>query len=140
MFTRLRKHFFRGMVRPIVYQTFTRSVIALTICLAYDRVVNLWQNQPSRLGWALIVAGVFYAVMAWMAYLRLDGIHTPTFDRKLFLRKKGPVIMSYGDMIDHVDDEIIPFDELEPDEKDICLLLSNLICAAIFLIASVVFW
>ena len=41
-------------------------------------------------------------------------------------------------MMDYTDEEIVSFDELEDDEKDICSLLANLICFVLFLILSFV--
>jgi hypothetical protein len=44
---------------------------------------------------------------------------------------------SGGDMIDFIDEEPdIRFDDLDDDEKDVCLLCADLICCAVFLTAS----
>lgn len=132
-----KKHFQRYMLRPIVYQTFTRVVFGLTGALLWNELVNISQV---RLGLSrpLLVVGIFYAVMAWMAYLRLDGISAPKFDRKLFQRKRTPM-RAYGDMIDYVDEPVVTYAELEPEEKDTCLLVSNLICTVVFVGGSFFF-
>ena len=45
-----------------------------------------------------------------------------------------------GDMIDFVNEEPeIHFDGLDGDEKDCCLLCADLVCAAVFLLASFLF-
>ena len=136
----LQKHFQRYMIRPVVYQTFTRVVMGLTLALLWNEFTNV-SSTRLPLAYALVVIGIFYGICAWMAYLRLDGLSMPKFDRKLFqFKKKEPIRSSYGDMADHIDDEIISFEELEDDEKDACLLVSNLLCVVIFLVASFIVW
>ena len=41
-------------------------------------------------------------------------------------------------MMDSTDEEIVSFDAVEEDVKDICSLLDNLICFVLFLILSFV--
>lgn len=132
----LQKHFKRYMIRPVIYQSFTRLVMGLTAALLWNFLTNTLSVIQLHIAWAFIAVGAFYTVMCWMAYLRLDGLKTPVFDRKLFLRKSKPVISSYGDMSDYVDQEPISFEELEPEEKDACLLVSNALCALIFMVTS----
>lgn len=132
----LQKHFQRYMIRPVIYQTFTRLVMGLTAALLWNYLSNGISSIPLHIAWAFIAVGAFYTVMCWMAYLRLDGINAPKFDRSLFQRKNKPVITSYGDLSDHIDDELISFEELEPEEKDTCLLISNGVCALVFMITS----
>lgn len=130
---KLQKHFHRYMIRPIIYQTSTRLLVGFTASLLWRHFGQPSANQRMILSFPFVATGAVYAVLAWMAYLRLDGIRMPVFDRKLFQHKKKPQILSFGDMSDHVDDEIISFEDLEPEEKDTCLLISNLFCALLFI-------
>lgn len=123
-------HLTPDMRRPLLYQVFTRIVMALFLVMLWKHFVA---GMPAS--WGFSVAAAFYGVMAWMAYLRLDGLKAPKFDRKLFRRKKRPNI-TYGDMSDYTDEDPITFDDLQDDEKDLCLLIADLICLAVFLILS----
>ena len=80
--------------------------------------------------------GVLFLLMAWVAWLRMDGMHLPKpMMMRLNLRKK-PMISSYGDMIDHIDDRPEAFEDLQEGEKDACCLIADLICAAAMIIIS----
>ena len=131
----LQKHFQRYMIRPVIYQCFTRLIYALTIVLLWNQFVN---RGGVPLSWGFVVAVLAYAALAWMAVLRLDGIRAPRFDRKLFRRKKRPERFSAGDIADYLDHKPVSFEELEPEEMDACLVISNAVTAAIFLIASII--
>lgn len=119
------------MIQPLVIRTFTRFIIALTIALLWKRFVA--SVQP--LGTACFFMTVVFLVLAWMAYLRYDGVRLPQIDKKLFDRKPKPVIR-YGDMIDHIDEEPHPDDNLDDDELEFVTFISNLITAVIFLVMS----
>lgn len=132
----LRKIWSRDMVRPLIYKTFTRVVLALAASLLWNEFVNKGGLMSMR-AYAFLFFGVLFAVAAWMSYLRLDGMHAPQFDKRLFDWKRPPK-RSGGDMIDYVDEKIVSFDELDEDEQSWCLLLANGICCVIFLIASMI--
>ena len=132
---RKRPSFERYMIRPVVYQVFTRFLIGLCLALLWNRLVAP-KVAAANLGWGCEFFVVFFAAMAWLAYLRLDGVPVPKFDRKLFRRKKSPE-RAFGDMIDFVDEEPISFEELSDEEKDLTLLISNLITTALFVVASI---
>ena len=129
-----RPRFERHLIRPLVYQVFTRYLISLCIALLWARFIAP-RVVGSSVSWGFQFFAAFYVVMAWMAWLRLDGVRMHTFDRKLFRRKKKPPIV-YGDMIDHVDDPIPSFDDLEPAEKDLTLLYADIITALLFVLTS----
>lgn len=125
----LEKH----MIRPFIYMTFTRFILALTAALLVEHFIN----DPLRdiSAFAFVFFGIFFAVLAWIAYLRLDGIKLPKFMMKRVNLSKKPAI-KYGDMIDYTDEEIVSFEDLEDEEKDVCILLADVICAALFLLIS----
>ena len=135
---KLRGVWQRYMLRPFVYTAFTRLVLGLFSALLSDYLFSGAAGRPLR-GTLLLLACVFFALLAWIAWLRLDGVSLPKpMNLRLGPRKKRGQIT--GDIIDFVDDKPpIPFDDLEDDEKDCCLLCADLICAAVFFVASILF-
>lgn len=130
-----KKRFQKHMIRPLIYMTFTRMILGLTAALLWNEFVNLGSALPMRT-FAFLFLGVFFLVMGWMAYLRLDGIKIPTIDRHFFEWKRKPK-RTYGDMSDYVDEAAVSFDEMEDDEKDFCRLAADLLCGAVFLVLSI---
>lgn len=131
---KLRQLWNRQLIRPIIHMTFTRIVLSLTAALLWNEFVNINAGLPMRT-FAFLFLGIFLLVMGWMAYLRLDGIKMPTFDKRLFEWKRKPK-RSYGDMIDHVDEYVISFDDLEDEGKDFCRLTADVLSGVIFLLLS----
>ena len=134
-----RKNLFhpeKHMIRPIVYQVFSRYLILLCFSLLWDFFLNNGTvRRPVSI--AFLLCAMFLLVMALFAYLRLDSMRAPKFDRKLFYRKKAPA-RTYGDMIDYMDEDITTFDDLDDEEKDRCLFLSNLITAGLFILTAII--
>ena len=135
MHTWLKKHWKRYMLRPLIYKTFTRFVLALTVALLWDNYVRLDPMIPRKM-FAFFFLSVYFVLCAWLVHMRMDGLRLPRF--RFPIRRKHDPVRTYGDMMDYTDEEIVSFDELEDDEKDICSLLANLICFALFLILSFV--
>ena len=128
---KLRGVYQRNMLRPFIYMAARRLMLAFIFQLA---VVQLVPNGPAP----AMVAGflaVLFALFAYLVYLRMDGLRIP---RMKFLKpKKKDPLRNFGDLTDHVDDEPqVTFDDLEEDEKNLCSLLSNLVCLAVFLAIS----
>ena len=134
MLKRMRKIWQRYLLRPMLYRAFTRFIIGLCACLLCEEFINTGHNPVMRASTFLFMAALLGAA-AWMSYLRLDGVRAPQFDRKLFDWKRPPM-RSYGDMIDHVDEEPVQFDDLEDDEQHLCLFIADLLCAVIFFVIS----
>lgn len=133
MLKKLKENWHRALIRPTVYQAFTRFMFALAISLLWDHFVNSGQ-RPMRL-YAFLFFGIFFGAACWLAYLRMDHVKLPKLAMLRLNLKKKPA-RTYGDMIDYVDEEIVSFDELEDDEKDLCLFFANLICCILFLLGS----
>lgn len=120
------------MLRPLIYMTAYRTMLALIFLLLLRRFVT---NGPDAAMIATFLA-VLFALFAYLVYLRMDGLRVP---RMKYIRpkKKPDPIRSAGDMADHVDEELgVTFDELEEDERDFCSLAANVINMVIFLVAS----
>ena len=135
---KLRSIWQRYMLRPFLYTAFSRLVLGLFAALLADFFLSGPAGRPLK-STLFLLTSVVFALLAWIAWLRLDGISLP---RPLNLRigprkHRDPVS---GDMIDFIDEEPpIPFDDLEDDEKDCCLLCADLVCFAVFLLASLLF-
>ena len=126
-FKRLEKY----MIQPFIIRTFNRIVISITFALLWKRFVA--SMQPLSTAFFLLAA--LFGVFAWMGYLRQDGLRVPRIDKKLFDRKPKPVIR-YGDMIDHIDEEPHPDENLDEEEIELVTFYSNLLTCAIYLVLS----
>lgn len=126
-----RRRLDKYMIQPLIIRTFTRFVIAITLCLLWKRLVA--SVQPLSAAY-LLSAAVFF-ILAWLAYLRADGMKLPKLDRKLFDRERKPVIR-YGDMIDYIDEMPHPDENLDDEEIEFITFISNIITGAIFLVIS----
>lgn len=126
------------MLRPMIYMTFTRFVLALFITLLADFFISQNVGHSVKNDGFFLCAFIF-ALLAVIAWLRLDGVKLPQL---LMLRvnpSKKPSRM-YGDMIDYIEERPgISFDELDDSEKDLCILIANLICIIFFLILAIIF-
>ena len=132
---RLRALWRRYMLRPFLYTAFTRLVLGLFAVLLSDYLFSGLAGHPLR-GTLFLLASAIFALFAWIAWLRLDGISLPRLMNIRLGPRKRPSRIT-GDMIDFVEEEpTVRFDDLEDDEKDCCLLYANLICFAVFLPAS----
>ena len=125
--------FQKYMIRPTVYKAFSRFILALTASLLWDRFVNM--GERSMRAWAFLFFGLLFLISAWLCYLRLDGVKMPRL-KKPEIKKKP--IRTYGDIPDYIDEEIISFDELEEDERDLCCLIADVVLGVAFMVLSLV--
>ena len=124
------------MLRPFIYMTFTRFLLALCLLLLINFFYSKEAGRPI-LSTVMVLGGVVFAILAWIAYLRLDGIKLPKFMMLRVNLRKKPTRM-YGDIIDYVDEQPqVTFEELSDAEKDICILGADLFCCAAFVIVSI---
>ena len=125
------------MLRPMIYMTFTRFVLALFITLLADFFISQNVGHSVKKNGFLICAFVF-ALLAVIAWLRLDGVKLPQLMMMRINPSKKPSRM-YGDMIDHIEERPgIAFDDLDDREKDICILAANLFCFFVFLLTALI--
>jgi len=120
------------MLRPIIYMTATRLMLAVIFLLGISQLVP---NGPSESMIAAFLAMLF-ALFAFLVYLRMDGLKIP---RVKYIRpkKKNDPMRNYASMSDYTDEEPpVTFEELEPEEKDFCSLICNLVNLAVFLVLS----
>ena len=129
------KHVYqRYMLRPLIYLTAFRLMVALIVLLAIEQFVP---RGPAPEMIAAFLATAF-ALLAYLVYLRMDGLGVP---RVKYIRpkKKDDPLRHASSMADHTDDDPgVSFEELEVDERDFCSLIANVIGMVVFLIASFV--
>ena len=138
MLKRFQSIFKPYMTRPTVYQTFTRFIYALLISLFWDRFINDGLLTKS---FVFLFAGAVFAILAWISYLHLDGVRMPQLTDWLTssLPHKKPE-RSYGDMSDYIDEDVVNYSELESDEKYLCRLIANALCALAYILLSFIPW
>lgn len=134
---KIRQYWQPHLTRPLIYMAFTRFVCALAAALLGDFFLSASFQRDLRQSAFLLFAALFF-LLAWIAYLRLDGIRLPKWMMlRLNIRKK-PARM-YGDIIDYVDEHPpVTFEELEDEEKDLCILGADAFCCVAFLLAALI--
>lgn len=126
------------LIRPILYRTFNKFVVGLTLVLLWDRFLNHGRLEVVRDGF--FVAGVVLLFLAWLSYLALDGLTISRLFRagKEKKREKRSPIRRSADIIDFADEHIPRLDELEEDEQRFVYFFSSLIAGLCFLIPALV--
>lgn len=131
---KLFRHFQRYMLRPILYMAAFRLMVALIFLLILTRLIS-GGPTPSMVAAFLTI---LFALLAYLVYLRMDGLRIP---RVKYIRpkKKSDPLRKAASMSDYADDDPpVPFEDLEPEEKDLCSFLSSMINFLIFLVLSFV--
>ena len=138
MFKRLKSIYKPYLTRPTIHQTFTRGVYALLISLLWDKFVNDGMLNKS---FVFLFVGAVFAILAWITYLHLDGVRMPNLTDWLTssLPHKKPE-RSYGDMSDYFDEDVVNYSELESEEKYLCRLIANAVCAVVYVLLSFIPW
>ena len=131
MLKKIRSIYSRALLRPAIYMATNRFLIALILLLA----ANLILKGSHILMYTALLLGVTFALLAWIAWLRLDGVRLPKLMMKRVNIRKKPV-RSYGDMIDYIDEKPVTFDDLDDGEKDVCCLMSDLACCIVYMVLS----
>ena len=122
------------LIRPTIYKTVTK----LLLTAVFGGIWSRFGNKYGFFSPILHITSSFtviFAVLAWFSFLRLDGVRLPRIKNR---RKKKKRMHTMSDLTDHLDTEIIPFEELDEDERDFCSMLSSLVCFALCLLISAV--
>ena len=135
MIRRIRSSLNREMIRPLIYKFFTWGILALFAA----QLVHFF--APADSGFASfsnlsLGLGFLFLLFSFLAWLRLDGLKIPMLKLPRMKRKDPPFLA--GNMADHMDDEIVSFDDLDPDEQNICVLLADILLAVLCLLLSAV--
>ena len=125
------------MTRPLIYMIFTRFLLTLCVLLLADHFFSAGAGKDLK-PYLFALGTVLYALLAWIAHLRLQGVRLlKVMMLRINPRKKPSRI--YVDMIDYVDEQPqAGFEDLEDQEKDLCILGADLFCFAVFLVISLV--
>ena len=116
------------MFRPILYKSVTRVSVVAVLMLLWDRYVSdgtftMWQAPA-------LLLGVVLLAWAWVNYLRLDEEFKDMGKKKKFHSTKS--------IVDFADERIVSFEELEPEERTYCSMLSNLLLGGALLIIGLI--
>ena len=131
----LKKRVSRSMIRPLVYKVFTRGLLALLAAqLIHFFAPASW--PLTRFSNLALLLGLLFVLFAFVAWLRMDGLKIPQFKLPRMKRKDPPFLTN--DMADHIDDDIILFDDLEKEEQDACVLIADALLAAGCLLLALV--
>lgn len=122
----------KHMLRPTVYRTVAKVAAVLALSLLWDRFLN--RDGPFGIGYAFTVLGLVCLALSWFSYLSLDGVEIHHLLERDNPKKKKHI---QRDMVDYVEESVVSFDELEPEEQSACRLASFLVTGAAFLLLGV---
>ena len=119
----------RRLLRPLLYKLFTRGILALA-------AIKLWQHFRSGTSGSdlCLLMGLVFALGSVVAYLRFDGTRIPQFKLPRFKRKTPG--WAGGDIADHMNDDIVLFDDLDDDEQALCVFFCDLILMIVYTVVS----
>ena len=124
------------MIRPLIYKIFTRGILALFAA----QLIHFFASASSGLASFSNLSlglGLLFVLFTFLAWLRADGLKIPQLKLPR-MKKKDPPFLA-GSMADHIDDEIVSFDDLDPEEQNICVLLADAFLAVVcFVLAAFV--
>ncbi|MGN0706940.1 MAG: hypothetical protein ACI4JC_02965 [Faecalibacterium sp.] len=113
------------MLRPILYKSVTRVSIVAVLMLLWDRFVSdghftMWEAPG-------FLCGVVLLSWAWVNYLRLDGMKIHYLMEDKAKPDKKRFRHATRSIVDYADEHIVSFEELEPEQRIYCSMLSNLL-------------
>ncbi len=127
------KHFHREMLRPFCYKLFTRGVLTLSaVQLLHFFLPESWPLR--RFSSLSLVAGAVLLLFTLFSWLRITGLRIPQLRLPRF-RRKDPAFLT-NDLADHIDDDIVAFDDLDPEDQNWCVLAADAVLATICLVLS----
>ena len=96
-----------------------------------DGTFTMWQAPA-------LLLGVVLLAWAWVNYLRLDGVTIHHLGEEFKDMGKKKKFHSTKSIVDFADERIVSFEELEPEERTYCSMLSNLILGGALLIIGLI--
>ncbi|MCD7918495.1 MAG: hypothetical protein LUD82_05685 [Clostridiales bacterium] len=125
------------MIRPTVYRFLTKSAVVLLLAVLWNQFIN---NGLFTIGYAFLALGLICMSLAWFNYLSLDGVHVNfVFLDKLREHRSKQRQHIKKDMVDYVQESVVSFDELEPEERSACGLMSSFLTGLLFALLSIFF-
>jgi len=129
-----RKYQFVKMARPVIYRVIPRFITGLALAIIWDRTFNE-ENLYSMTEHAFFVLGMIFFALAWVAYLKLDGLIIHHLNENL---KKGNTNKhKFRHMIDYSDEEPSPDDTLDENEKIAANLTAYILTGLCFILPAV---
>ena len=133
---KLTQMYKKYMFHPILYKTVTRTSIVAVLMLLWDRYVSdgyftMWEAPG-------LVLGVGLLAWAWVDYLRLDGVTIHHLLEEFKGVKPKKKFYATKSIVDFADERIVSFEELEPEERTYCSMLSNLLLGGALLIIGLI--
>lgn len=133
---KLTQMYKKYMFHPILYKTVTRTSIVAVLMLLWDRYVSdghftMWEAPGFLLGVGLLA-------WAWVDYLRLDGLTIHHLLEEFKGVKPKKKFYATKSIVDYADEKIVSFEELEPEERIYCSMLSNLVLGIPLLVAGLI--
>ena len=121
LFPRYKKYMFH----PILYKSVTRVSVVAVLMLLWDRYVSdgtftMWQAPA-------LLLGVVLLAWAW--------VDLAEEFKEMGKKKKRHATKS---IVDYADERIVSFEELEPEERVFCSLLSNLMLGVPLVVISLI--
>jgi hypothetical protein len=104
--------------KPVIYKLLRRFATGLVFALLWDRFFNV-QKYFSILGHAFFVLGVVFFALAWVDYLKIDGVK----------------ILHRNDSVSSSDND----DDYDENEEKKTALISNILAGFCFLLPSLFF-
>ena len=130
-----KAHWQPEMIRPLCYKFFTRGVLTLFVVQLLHFFLPV--DWPlARFSSLSLMAGALFVLFTWVAWLRITGLRIPQFRLPRIKRKDPPFLT--GDIADHLDEDIITFDDLDEDGQNACVLAADAALAVICLLLSFV--
>ena len=85
-----------------------------------------------------LLLGVILLAWAWVDYMRLDGLTIHHLLEELKGIKPQKKFHATRSIMDYADEKIVSFEELEPEERVFCSLLSNLVLGVPLVVISLI--
>ncbi|MBR0387823.1 MAG: hypothetical protein IJH85_08515, partial [Clostridia bacterium] len=79
---------------------------------------------------ALLLGGLFLLVTV-LAWLQMYGLNLPQLKLPRMKRKDPPFLT--GDLADHLDDDLVSFDDLDAEDQAFCVFLADALLALLCL-------
>jgi len=123
------------LVRPIVYKIIARLLIGTVLALLWDRFLNV-NKLFTVVGNAFFVIGIVFLALAWVNYLKSDGLKFHFMNENREKKKKHKFRFMITDFLGN---EPSPIDSLDEKDENKANLIANILTGLCFLLPSVVF-
>ena len=123
-----KKLFTPQIAKPIIYKAFYKFLVALVPLLIWDRFINT-NKYFSLFETGFFIAGAVFLMLAWMNYLKMDGMSLMSLSVIFgwFKKDENTAQKKHGGFMDYVQQEIPDYDDLSDFDKLLSKFGSNLL-------------